>query len=325
MSRNFFKAVMVGAFVAFAGISILTINNIHREVTSTVLASNSSIPRAWSDFPATSDAVASLDVVTSDEVIIYTVKLQNTRDLTLYLTNFASYLDEAHGDRDGFLNLTADTAEASYDESDPSSWFALSLSAPKNGLTGFRLANNLALGPAGSDIDTLYLRFQVSPSLDQDVVSNKITALLDDANGYTSVATASTSVAVNIEEAPITVVAADTSSENPHALFDRLAAGTTSAATASSSSSLATSDASADSSSSSSNPATVAVSDDVDSAFARPLGVFAEQLDLKTVASVVTSAETVDDSFINTTNLILVGILGVFAIAFIGYIVVVKF
>ncbi len=305
MKKNIFKIVMIAAFVAFAGLSLAIVNNIHRTVETTVLATNSSLPRAWDGFSTSADAVTTLDVVTSDTVAIYTVSIKNTSSSTLYLENLASFMDEAHGDRDGFLPLSSENTEYSYSENNPDAWSALSLSAPKNGLDGFRLANSLAIGPAGSDTDTLFIRYQVSPSLDKDVISNNFAGLLKKTDGSSVVTTGSTSVAINIESADPFVVAADTPSNDPHAIFDQLYAEEHGGAT---------------------EPSTVAVAeDDADSAFARPLGVFSEQLSIKTVASVATSTETVDGDFIATTNLILVGILAVFAIAFIGYIVVVKF
>lgn len=305
MKQNIFKVIMFAAFVAFAGVSIATVNSIHSAFTATTLASTSSIPRSWSSLPPSSSVVTSLDVTTSDTLAIYSVSIKNATNSTLHLTNLASFMDEAHGTHDGFLPLNSDNVEFSYDATDNDSWAPLLLSKPGNGRNDFRLASALPLGSVGSDTDTIYLRYQVAPSLNEDVITNKLAVVLDD-NGISSVAVASGSVAINIvetENVPY-VVAADTPSENPHAIFDRLAAGELDAGT----------------------EATVAASDDnADSAFANPLGVSSEQLGIKTLASVVTSGESVDTDFITTTNLILVGLLAVFVIAFVGYIVVVKF
>ena len=308
MKQNIFKVIMLTAFVAFAGVSIATVNSIHNAFTATILASSTSVPHAWSSLPPSSDVTTSLDATTSDTIVIYTASLKNAKDSALSLTNLASFMDEAHGTHDGFLPLNAENTEFSYDATDENSWNALSLSLPGNSKNSFRLADALTLGPAGSSTDTLYIRYQISPSTNEDVVSNRLIAVLGDADGSSSVAIASGSVAINIVETTSpSVVAADTTSENPHALFDRLAAGE--------SLEYATE-----------TPVTVAnVDEDADSAFAKPLGVSSEALGIKTIASAVTSGESVDSDFITTTNLILVGLLAVFVIAFVGYIIVVKF
>lgn len=304
MKKKIFKYVMLAAFLMFAGVSAFMVSTLNTTLGSAIIASSSEIPKAWSELPVSADAKVSLDVSTSDALVIYTAAIQNTRaDENLYLTNFASYLDEAHGSKNGFLPLDQTTAEFTYNPDDNASWNPLELSAPRNGAKGFRLANSLTLGSAGSDTDTLYVRFQVTPSLDQDVVSDKVAALVDDGYGYSSLASASTSVAVNIESMPV-VVAADTPIENPHAIFDELFG---------------------DGSTDNSETSTVALNDDSgESAFAQPLGVSTELSNLKTLASAIDTDDSVDSSFISTTNMILIAILGVFAIAFIGYIVVVK-
>lgn len=304
MKKTFFKILMLVAFVGFAGMSALAVSNLQRSIDSNILATSSNIPKTWEDMPESSDARVNLETSASDTVIIYTVSIQNTRqDNSLYLTGIASYLDESHGDRKGFLPLSNTTAEFSYNpDNGTSSWSPLELSSPQNGTDGFRLAHALTLTPAGSDNDTLYIRYQVSPSLDQDVVSNKIVALLDDGSGYTARASTSTSVAVDIKESPY-VVAADTENPNPHAIFDEIFG-----------------DKSGDNSTVATNN-----SENGDSAFANPLGAYSEVTALKTLTGVATASTNVDDSFVSTTGMILVGILAVFAIAVIGYIVVVKY
>lgn len=306
MSKKIFQIIMVMAFVAFAGFSAITVITTRKGIDATVIATKSQTPEAWANIPASADVKTNLDVTTDGSIVLYTASITNTKeDGSLYLTNFASYLDEAHGDNDGFLPLSSDTVEYTYSPTDASSWQALGLSAPKNGTTGFRLANAITIGPAGSNTDTVYVRYQISPSADQDVVSNKVAVLIDDIYGYKSSATTSASVAINIVEADPYIVAADTPNPNPHAIFDELFG---------------------DGNSSSENATTVAVNEDEngESAFTQPLGAFSEVTDLKTIASVTTTETEVDDSFLSTASMILIAILAVFAIAFVGYIVVVK-
>ena len=306
MSKKIFQVIMVAAFVAFAGFSAITVINTRKGIDSTVITSKIQTPESWSNIPTSSDAKTSLDVATDNSVVLYTASITNTKeDGSLYLTNFASYLDEAHGNHDGFLPLNNETAEYSYNPTDTNSWQTLNISAPKNGMDGFRLDNSLAIGPAGSNTDTIYIRFQIAPTADQDVVSNKVAVVVDDGYGYRSSATASTSVATNIVEADPYVVAADTPNANPHAIFDKLFG---------------------EGDSSSDGATTVAVNEDGtgESAFTQPLGAFSEVTDLKTIANVATSNTEVDGSFTSTASMILLAILAVFAIAFIGYIVVVK-
>ncbi len=306
MSKKIFQFVMVAAFVAFAGFSAITVIGLRQNIDTTAIASNSQTPESWANFPVSADVKTNLDVATDSSVALFTTSVTNTKeDGLLYLTNLASYLDEAHGDHDGFLPLDSETAEYTYTPDDSSSWQALSISAPKNGVTGFRLTNALALGPAGSNTDTLYIRFQVSPSADDDIISDKVAFLLDDNYGYRSSATASTSVAIHIvENDPYIVATDDTTNTNPHAIFDELFGDN----------------------SNSSNTSTVATKEDEngDSAFAQPLGVFSEVTELKTIATVANTDTEVDGSFMSTASIILVAILVVFAIALIGYIIVVK-
>ena len=304
MKKNIFKVAMFAALIGFTGVSAIMVKNIHQSVGSAIIASSNSTPAAWSEIPTSSDAKVELDVITNDAVVLYTVKITNTRsDDPIYLTNLASYLDEAHGNHDGFLPLNSNTVEYTYNPADAESWTALELSAPKNSTKGFRLANTLAIAPSSP----LYVRYQLTPSLDQDVLSNKVAVLLDDGSGYLASATGSNSVAIDIESSPV-VVAADTESSNPNAIFDEMAA------------------AGVEGDTNVSVEQTIAASEDNgDSAFARPLGVFSEVTNLQTVASIATADNTVDENFVNVTSIILVSILAVFAIAFIGYIVVVKY
>ena len=101
MKKNIFKFISLASFIAFAAISLATVNGIHSNFASTVLVSGSSLPLAWSPLPPATEVTTNLDVVTSDAVVIYQVSLRNTASSPRYITSLASFMDEAHGSHDG--------------------------------------------------------------------------------------------------------------------------------------------------------------------------------------------------------------------------------
>ncbi len=305
MKKSFFRYTMITALIAFVGITAITVAGIHDELSENVVVSSSGIPKTWSKMPISSDAVVSLDASANDSLVQYTITISNTRsDSSLYLTNLASYLEETHGTNVGFLPLAENTVEYTYNPGDTDSWQALRISDPGNGRQDFRLNNNLEIGSTRSVNNTLYVRYQVAASLNEDILDDKVAVILNDGGSFNTIATASASVAVQSNDSAYPQVIAEESVGTPtREVFNELA------------------EEPADS-----KVETIAANtDSVDSAYANPLGVHTSSTELQTLVSTAETVNSVDGDFVNATSMTLISILAVFSVAFIGYIVISRY
>lgn len=166
------SAVALAAFLLVAGFATVSVTNIASIVEGTVLANKDGVPGAWEGL----DNLNNLEVKTSAEVnsdyVAYTTELKNADDSTRAVTHISSYIAE-EGTRGGFVPLNEETLEYTYDPSNEKSWTSVKVTEPANDGDGYKLGSTLYLGEEGSNTDTIYFRYSVSP-VEEGTVSDTV-------------------------------------------------------------------------------------------------------------------------------------------------------
>jgi len=278
---NFSRGLALFAFIAIAGIATYVVVSANNTIQSGVLASDDDTPRSWSSFGTVSLAEGEIAGQMIEESLVqYTTSVTNTSNSdTLFITHLASYYSERNGDKAGFVPLTDGALEYTYTPEDEDSWSEIGISAPSNNLEGFKLSNQLALGVADSNTDTVYFRFKVSTSGDDDdIVKDKVSYLATDQDGDTTISSSQTLLSTaNVG----TAIAYENSSSNSK--------------------------------------------DGVESSYTKPLGVSSSVAGTTVVADMIDSPDSTDFNIFASSQFWIFAILAVFAIGFVGYLVVCRF
>ena len=172
------SVIPVVAFVIFAAITAFSVLGAKRTAETPSIANTDGVPSGWDNSLAPVETTIEARTVSSS-YIEYTVALHNTSNEESYtLTNLSSHL--AGGGEKGFISLDGSNLEYSYFPEDSRSWQTIELSHPGNDNGSFRLIPVLALGTAGSAIDTIYFRYDVLPREADGIIEDRVSALLED-------------------------------------------------------------------------------------------------------------------------------------------------
>lgn len=209
-------AIVLIASLAFAGFAIFSVHNIAKTVEDKIVAAKGGIPETWKKVRGTS--VIESEIVSriiNSDYIEYTVKVKNTDENAVSLTNIAAYFSD--GKNYGFIPLSDKSLEYTYVEKDNNSWVSQVVTEPTNNSDGFKLENKIYLGAEGSETDTVYFRYVVEPMNDGGVVSNKVAILISE-DGSQTMSTAESEVEYTKTD-DVRLAAEDIARENPAEVF----------------------------------------------------------------------------------------------------------
>jgi hypothetical protein len=196
-------------FVSVIGVTAFSITNVVSVVEANAPASKSGIPKDWNNYEQKTSVGSEISSrIVNDEYVQYTTSLKNNSNTeSLSITHFASYID---GNRnDGFIPLSYNSLEYTYDSDNADSWTPIDISSPDNGNDGFKFNHNIYVGISGSYTDTVYLRYNVDMSANDGLVDDVVAYIVETKDGNVSVATNSTTTEYNPLDATISTAEED--------------------------------------------------------------------------------------------------------------------
>lgn len=189
------SAIVLAAFIACAGFTAFSVNNITAVVEDNIIANKNGVPTAWSNLEQLDSLESETSAIVSNGYVEYTTSLKNSDPHQIFnLTHISSFISEANNV--GFVPLTEESLEYTYDPSAADSWIPVSISSPDSDETGFKLDSTIYLGGANSSTDTVYFRYNVSPS-EEGSVSDKISFVTETDLGDANITTNTSSVEYN--------------------------------------------------------------------------------------------------------------------------------
>ena len=199
------------AFLGVASFSAISVTSIASIVEGKVLANKDGVPKAWDTYDTAESVQATTETQINDSYVEYTASIKNSDNNVVSLTHLSSYVEE-EGTRGGFVPLAENTLEYTYNPEDKNSWSPVKISAPSNKEDGYKLDSALYIGEEGTNTDTIYFRYSVSPAED-GTVNDKVAFVTEDASGDAAVSVSNSSV--EYQKTPVET-ASDTNTEtNP--------------------------------------------------------------------------------------------------------------
>ncbi|MBR2989505.1 hypothetical protein IKF40_01045 [Candidatus Saccharibacteria bacterium] len=193
-----FTAILLVVFVAVAGVTTFSITNIASVVEANILANKNGVPEAWNNYSEKSSVQSEVSSHTiNDDYVEYVTSLKNNSETeSLSVTHLASYING--NENNGFIPLDSDSLEYTYNPDDINSWTPVDISEPSsNSNEGSKLENNLYVGTAGSNTDTIYFRYNVDMTTDDGLVDDVVAYVTETKSGDTSITTSSTTTEYN--------------------------------------------------------------------------------------------------------------------------------
>lgn len=286
--KAFSLAAVPLAFVAIAGVTAAVVGLTTQSVARTSnLFNESGVPTAWTNSTDNASGIVSgvsaqvSEYEEAGRFVQYNSYVKNNSTTPRYVTHISSYLTSTDSGHNGFVPLSEATIEYTYTPDNQDSWQRLAISAPANNPDGFKLANSLYLSTMNEPMNTVYFRYNVSAKdTPADELSSQLAFLVsEDGKDQLSVASSTIAYGPDPSGAEESVIAA------------------------------------VDESPSTTDP----LSEDLESATAKPLGVVSYLSNTDFIYGTINNAST-PQSFPIMTQALLVLLISVFAAALILYI-----
>lgn len=195
-SRKISKLMVAFLSVAFlaivGGVALFAIGTIFI-AKSRVPSSSDGIPINWKVYEETSNVESKITAKNIDDKYIqYVASLKNDSDSNeLTISQLSSYI--AGNKYHGFISLSEDNLEYTYEPDRANSWTPISISEPGILDENFEFDYHIHIGRAGTKTDTVYFRFNVDVS-DDGLVDNVISYVITDESGLKNIITDSASI-----------------------------------------------------------------------------------------------------------------------------------
>lgn len=185
-------SIAVLTFIAFAGLTTYSVNQLSSEVSHTTIANVSGTPSSWDNYRAADNIISQTESQVKDGYVVYTTSVTNTSQTnSAAVTHIASYIS---GESKGFVPLSTNSLEYSYYPDAANSWTPVAVSAPGEGDEDFKLASEIYLGTGDSSNNAVYFRYFVAPS-EEGTISNKITFLTKTSDDESLISVSNNSIA----------------------------------------------------------------------------------------------------------------------------------
>lgn len=179
------SALALVAFVGVAMFATISVTSIASLVEGNIVANKNGVPTEWESLSKEAEVTAKTESkVVSNDYVQYVASIKNEDDSTLSLTHVSSYVTAESSK--GFVPLAENTLEYTYDPINANSWTPVKISAPENSEEGFKLDTSLYLGETNSNTDTIYFRYNVSPT-EEGTVSDTVAFVTKDWHGDVAV------------------------------------------------------------------------------------------------------------------------------------------
>ncbi|MBQ3309060.1 hypothetical protein IJG78_00075 [Candidatus Saccharibacteria bacterium] len=279
------------AFLGFAAFTTASVTNIASIVESNILANKNGVPEGWDSLSGRDTVEASTTATVNDGYVEYVTSLKNSdQNDSLSLTHVSSFVSEE--DSSGFVPLAEKTLEYTYDPANENSWTPVPISAPENSDDGFKLKNALYVGQGGSNTDTIYFRYNVSPA-DDGTIEDKVSFVTENATGDTSLTTTTNSLDYQKSQNPVSDNSETSTASNTEEVAE--------------------------------NPDGQEIdtsSEETESTYTKPLGVSSKTPSTSVMNASTLGSISISPDAISKSIIVIVIALGIFAISLIVYLVV---
>ncbi len=193
-------ALLPVAFLSIIGIVVLAIVSVVSIAQSELPAEQNGIPSSWRNYEEAPNVESKVTArILNDKYIQYVASLKNNSDSEeLAISHLASYING--NENSGFVSLSSDSLEYTYEPDRANSWTPVSISGPGIASGDFKFDYDLYAGHSGTKTDTIYFRFNVNTAKD-GVIDNIISYVAKDSAGADRLITSSVSIDTDTEAA----------------------------------------------------------------------------------------------------------------------------
>ena len=180
------------AFLACAGFTALSVSQITAVVEENIVANKNGVPTSWSSLEPRDTTESTTSATINNGYIEYVTSIKNSDPAkATNVTHISSFIQDQKNV--GFIPLEENALEYTYTPSEENTWTPLRISAPDSDESGFKLDTPLYLGRADTSADTIYFRYNISPS-EEGTVSDKVAFVTEDSLGNTKLTVGSASL-----------------------------------------------------------------------------------------------------------------------------------